>query len=205
VIEGNTLSFSVPEYLDISQLIAFFEISGAKLMVDGVEQESRGSVNDYTKNLRFEVLGYNGGQSQYTLQANRIKNDEQLRVTSFTIAKEANPHRLNTVNFQLEESRIPAVLPKPSNTKVQAELQTGASEVFLNSQKVVEGKVMLDLAQTNVLMLISPEGFKKYYTILVSSTSDIPHFHIDTEGGVPIVDKSKWLRSVISLDGHVVT
>jgi len=204
-IEGSTLSFSVPEGLDVSQLIASFEISGAKLMVGGVEQESRVTINDYSKSLTFEVLGYNGGQTQYTIEVIRLENDEQLRVASLILPKEANPHLLNTVNFEVKENRIFAVLPKLSNTKVEAILETSAPEVFLNAEKVVDGKLTLDLSQTNVLMLISAEGFKKYYTVIVSSINDIPHFYIDTEGRAPVVDKSKWLRSTIILDGQEVT
>ena len=65
VIEGNEITFASPFISSVSGLVANFSCNGYKVMVNGVEQESGISVNDFSSPVTYRVVDQKGVANEY--------------------------------------------------------------------------------------------------------------------------------------------
>lgn len=65
VIDGNEIKIASPFISSVESLVANFNTNGYKIMVNGVEQESGISVNDFTTPVIYRVVDQNGVSNEY--------------------------------------------------------------------------------------------------------------------------------------------
>ena len=73
-ISGTDITADVPEGTDISGLVATFNYIGVSIKVDGTEQESGVTANDFRESVQYVVASNDGGTVTYT-----VFIDETLR------------------------------------------------------------------------------------------------------------------------------
>lgn len=66
-IDGNNITLCSPLVTDRSRLVATFETNGEKVLVNGAEQISGYSVNDFSSPVEYAVLSPNGEMNVYTV------------------------------------------------------------------------------------------------------------------------------------------
>ena len=67
-IQGSVITLPLDKYDDLKSLIAVFEYNGKSITIDGVEQESGVTSNDYSQPLVFTVEAEDGSKQQYTVE-----------------------------------------------------------------------------------------------------------------------------------------
>ena len=68
-IQGSVITLPLDKYDDLKSLIAVFEYNGKSITINGVEQESGVTSNDYSQPLVFTVEAEDGSKQQYTVKA----------------------------------------------------------------------------------------------------------------------------------------
>lgn len=68
VIEGNQVKLSLDKNDDLKSLIATFAFEGKRITVNGVEQKSGVTPNDYTQPLAFAVEAEDGSKALYSVK-----------------------------------------------------------------------------------------------------------------------------------------
>ena len=67
-IQGSVITLPLDKYDDLKSLIAVFEYNGKSITINGVEQESGVTSNDYSQPLVFTVEAEDGSKQQYTVE-----------------------------------------------------------------------------------------------------------------------------------------
>ena len=65
-IEGNEIQISTP-FISKPQLKASFESNAEKVLVDGIEQESSVTINDFSSPVSYKVVSAQGNEETYTV------------------------------------------------------------------------------------------------------------------------------------------
>ena len=84
LIVGNVLTLSMNKYDDLKSLVATFEYDGKSITVDGIEQESGVTLNDYSQPLAFIIEAEDGSKETYTV---KVVLEEKAGFTSFRFLK----------------------------------------------------------------------------------------------------------------------
>lgn len=67
-IQESVITLSLDKYDNLKSLVAIFEYNGKSVTVNGVEQESGITSNDYSQPLVFTVEAEDGSKQQYTVE-----------------------------------------------------------------------------------------------------------------------------------------
>lgn len=91
VIEGSNIVITTPFIMSVTNLIADFETDGVKVFVNGKEQTSGVSANDYSSPVRYSILSAYNETRNYTVTINHsalpvvyIKTPNDTPITSKT-------------------------------------------------------------------------------------------------------------------------
>jgi hypothetical protein len=97
-IEGNTIMLVLPKNTDVSSLVAMFECSdGATLWMEGMEQLSGTTSNDFSDSLEYTVVAEDGSSAVYRVQISFSSMGIQWTRT----AEFPGIERLNAVGFTI--------------------------------------------------------------------------------------------------------
>lgn len=98
---------ALDKYDNLKSLVAIFEYNGKSVTVNGVEQESGITPNDYSQPLVFTVEAEDGSKEQYTVKV-LLKDTSVL--SSFRFLKKNNAFLAADVSSSIgEKSIIPLV------------------------------------------------------------------------------------------------
>ena len=95
-IDGNTIMLKVPYGTDKSALVADFVSTGVDVSVDGVEQSSGTTVNDFSSTVEYTVTAFDGSTWVYSIEVLMTVNRAQL---DDMITAEADVTRVDTSNI----------------------------------------------------------------------------------------------------------
>ena len=66
-IDGSTIRLFLPQNIDLTTLVASFDFLGENIYLNGVEQISGISENDYSQEYYYEIVAENGSVVAYRL------------------------------------------------------------------------------------------------------------------------------------------
>lgn len=67
VIKNDTITLTLPDYIDNSHLIVTFSTNGNSVFIGNVKQESGVTPNDFTKKINYTVKAENGSERSYAI------------------------------------------------------------------------------------------------------------------------------------------
>ncbi|MEP2772536.1 MAG: LamG-like jellyroll fold domain-containing protein [Fulvivirga sp.] len=158
----KTISATTPCGTDLTNLIADFEASpNAKVEVNGIEQESGVSDNNFTHTVIYKVTSENlcnvtewqVNVSVEELSQNEI--DSKTAFSNFALTNQTSPAKINLDNHTIE-------VEVSCNTDLSAQIPIfsipGNANAFINSEQQLSGTSTVDLNEEVKYLVVSNDG-----------------------------------------------
>lgn len=203
VIRENAITLSLDKYDDLKSLIATFQFEGKEITVNGVEQKSGISGNDYSKPLTFVVMAEDGSKIQYTVSVT-LKDTEV--VSDFRFLKTHNPMLNSDVYCSVDKGKIMSAATF-SKTKLIPTFVTQAAAITVNGSAQVSGVTEHDFGSPVTYQFVMRNGEVFEYTATLEFLLNaVPLFTITTEDSsiAEIPGKEEYLTATLTVDGKGV-
>ena len=199
-IQGSVITLPLDKYDDLKSLIAVFEYNGKSITINGVEQESGVTSNDYSQPLVFTVEAEDGSKQQYTVEI-ALKDTGVL--SAFRFLKKNNAFLTADVSSSIgEESIIPLVTF--SQSELIPTFTTNAVKVLVDEVEQKSGMTKNDFSSPVVYQFIMRNGETFQYTVKAEFLlSAIPELTITTTDPsiAEIPSKDYYLNATLTVDG----
>lgn len=199
-IEGRKITLLLPESLDLGELIVSFEHQGDNVYVGEKLQTSGKTPNDFSKPLIYTVVTKSGARVDYTIEIIKVPDTENTFI-SFSFLKENNPFLAQDYIAVITGNKIEIEMPSVKKGLI-ATFETNASEVTINNVVQVNNVTVIDFSSPVIYTLVSEEGVKNSYNIIIKWTSPIPHFTITTENNADIVSKDDYIYADLMIEAN---
>lgn len=200
-IQGSVITLPLDKYDDLKSLIAVFEYNGKSITMDGVEQESGVTSNDYSQPLVFTVEAEDGSKQQYTVEI-ALKDTGVL--SAFRFLKKNNAFLTADVSSSIgEESIIPLVTF--SQSELIPTFTTNAVKVLVDEVEQKSGMTKNDFSSPVVYQFIMRNGETFQYTVKAEFLlSAIPELTITTTDPsiAEIPSKDYYLEGTLAVNGR---
>lgn len=200
-IQGSVITLPLDKYDDLKSLIAVFEYNGKSITIDGVEQESGVTSNDYSQPLVFTVEAEDGSKQQYTVEI-ALKDTGVL--SAFRFLKKNNAFLAADVSSSIgEESIIPLVTF--SQSELIPTFTTNAVKVLVGEVEQKSGMTKNDFSSPVVYQFIMRNGETFQYTVKAEFLlSAIPELTITTTDPsiAEIPSKDYYLEGTLAVNGR---
>lgn len=200
-IQGSVITLPLDKYDDLKSLIAVFEYNGKSITINGVEQESGVTSNDYSQPLVFTVEAEDGSKQQYTVEI-ALKDTEVL--SAFRFLKKNNAFLTADVSSSIgEESIIPLVTF--SQSELIPTFTTNAVKVLVDEVEQKSGMTKNDFSSPVVYQFIMRNGETFQYTVKAEFLlSAIPELTITTTDPsiAEIPSKDYYLEGTLAVNGR---
>lgn len=200
-IQGSVITLPLDKYDDLKLLIAVFEYNGKSITIDGVEQESGVTSNDYSQPLVFTVEAEDGSKQQYTVEI-ALKDTGVL--SAFRFLKKNNAFLTADVSSSIgEESIIPLVTF--SQSELIPTFTTNAVKVLVDEVEQKSGMTKNDFSSPVVYQFIMRNGETFQYTVKAEFLlSAIPELTITTTDPsiAEIPSKDYYLEGTLAVNGR---
>lgn len=203
VIQGNQIRLSLDRYDDLKSLVAVFEYDGKSVIVNGSQQESGVTSNDYSQPLIFIVEAEDGSKEQYIVEV-ALQDTEVLSV--FRFLRKNNSFLASDVSCLMEKKNIVSSFTF-SQSKLVPVFTTKALKVIVAEVEQVSGVTENDFKSPVTYQFLMRNGEKFEYTVhLEFILSAVPEFTITTEDPsiTEIPDKDNYLNATLKIDGKKV-
>lgn len=200
-ILGSVITLPLDKYDDLKSLIAVFEYNGKSITINGVEQESGVTSNDYSQPLVFTVEAEDGSKQQYTVEI-ALKDTGVL--SAFRFLKKNNAFLTADVSSSIgEESIIPLVTF--SQSELIPTFTTNAVKVLVDEVEQKSGMTKNDFSSPVVYQFIMRNGETFQYTVKAEFLlSAIPELTITTTDPsiAEIPSKDYYLEGTLAVNGR---
>lgn len=200
-IQGSVITLPLDKYDDLKSLIAVFEYNGKSITINGVEQESGVTSNDYSQPLVFTVEAEDGSKQQYTVEI-ALKDTGVL--SAFRFLKKNNAFLTADVSSSIgEESIIPLVTF--SQSELIPTFTTNAVKVLVDEVEQKSGMTKNDFSSPVVYQFIMRNGETFQYTVKAEFLlSAIPELTITTTDPsiAEIPSKDYYLEGTLVVNGR---
>lgn len=200
-IQGSVITLPLDKYDDLKSLIAVFEYNGKSITIDGVEQESGVTSNDYSQPLVFTVEAEDDSKQQYTVEI-ALKDTGVL--SAFRFLKKNNAFLTADVSSSIgEESIIPLVTF--SQSELIPTFTTNAVKVLVDEVEQKSGMTKNDFSSPVVYQFIMRNGETFQYTVKAEFLlSAIPELTITTTDPsiAEIPSKDYYLEGTLAVNGR---
>ena len=200
-IQGSVITLPLDKYDDLKSLIAVFEYNGKSITINGVEQESGVTSNDYSQPLVFTVEAEDGSKQQYTVEI--ALNDTGV-LSAFRFLKKNNAFLTADVSSSIgEESIIPLVTF--SQSELIPTFTTNAVKVLVDEVEQKSGMTKNDFSSPVVYQFIMRNGETFQYTVKAEFLlSAIPELTITTTDPsiAEIPSKDYYLEGTLAVNGR---
>lgn len=202
VIEGNQVKLSLDKNDDLKSLIATFAFEGKRITVNGVEQKSGETPNDYTQPLAFTVEAENGSKVLYTVKVTSL--DKKV-LSAFSFMKKDNSFLDTDIACAIgEESIVPTyTFPQP---KLVASFTSEAEKVMIDGVEQESGVTENDFSSPVTYQFIMPGGEIHKYTVKLDFLlAAVPEFTITLEdASLEELPDKNYRNATLSVDGKGV-
>ena len=200
-IQGSVITLPLDKYDDLKSLIGVIEYNGKSITINGGEQESGVTSNDYSQPLVFTVEAEDGSKQQYTVEI-ALKDTGVL--SAFRFLKKNNAFLTADVSsFIGEESIIPLVTF--SQSELIPTFTTNAVKVLVDEVEQKSGMTKNDFSSPVVYQFIMRNGETFQYTVKAEFLlSAIPELTITTTDPsiAEIPSKDYYLEGTLAVNGR---
>ena len=168
-IQGSVITLPLDKYDDLKSLIAVFEYNGKSITINGVEQESGVTSNDYSQPLVFTVEAEDGSKQQYTVEI-ALKDTGVL--SAFRFLKKNNAFLTADVVCSIEKGEVVS-LHKFLQSKLVAEFSSNAVKVLIDDVEQISGVTENDFSSPVIYKFIMRNGEILQYTVKMEFLLDL--------------------------------
>lgn len=168
--EQETIELSVPYGTDRTKLVASFKISPeAVVRVEGKEQMSGETENDFTNTVKYIVTAQDGSTREYKVIVTVIPSSEKLmKEFGFTV-----PRVAGVIN-ELEK-KISVIVPNGTllNELAAVFVSSENSKVMIGSDEQKTGETVKDFTNPVTYTVAAQDGSLQNYTVIVTAATAV--------------------------------
>jgi photosystem II stability/assembly factor-like uncharacterized protein len=180
-ISGNSVKIDVPYGTDVSKLVASFTISPlATISVNGQNQISAVSENNFTQSLIYSVIAQDGSKKDYTVYVTIATPSAAKDITSFSFP-------VLNLTGTIKETTISFTVPYGTDISnlVANFTVSNLAQVKIGSIAQTSGKTANNFSQIVNYLVTAQDGSTKNYSVSIlvtppSSVKDITAFSIQS-------------------------
>lgn len=193
--------------IQLTTLIASFNIIGKEVLVNGTVQTNNITENDFTNPVVYTVEAYSGEKVNYTVSVKIAKQDSK-EIKSFTL-KPLGGSYSNIVNINQNNHTIVVTMPYGITNKdlknLIARFTIIGQGLFIGTKLQVDEVTQNDFTQPLTYTVTAADGSKLDYTVSVkvakSNQRSITQYSLKTKGGVynksSVIDQTNHIISVV--------
>lgn len=200
-IKNNTINLTVPEGVDLSQIIAAFSYDGVAIYVGGKKQVSGETVNNFSSTVVYTLEAEDKSSVQYTVQIKRITLSDKKQLNGFKFESALNSAlQGKDIEGKIENSSIYLNIPEGFiiNNLIASFTYEGAN-VLIGTKSQVSGVTSTNFDQSVAYIIVAEDGSKQEYPVVIERFALIPHIYINTEGNEPIKSKDDYVNTTIKI------
>lgn len=191
IIGENIITLTLPYGTNITNLVASFEFTGVKITVDGIEQVSGVTTNNFTEPVVYNVTAEDNTTNYYIVKVYMSASYEK-DITLFEI-----PNQVGQTEINEDDSSISLMMPFDTNlTSLVAVFNTTGEIVFVDDVEQISGLTENDFSSTVIYTVEAADGTTKNYTVEIVLTYSLRQ--IGPAGGLifyinPNYENDGWL------------
>jgi len=161
VITGQNIAITMPFGTDVTGLIATFSTTGVKVTVNGVNQISSSTINNYTNPVSYVVTADDGSTATY-LVAVSVASNSAKAITAFGVAG---------VSGTINGFNIAVIIPFATNTTaLVATFTTTGTNVSIGGVTQFSGTTINNFTSPVTYVVTAADGSTATYLVTVSTS-----------------------------------
>jgi formylglycine-generating enzyme required for sulfatase activity len=171
-ISGTKITARVPEGTDVTALVATFTTNGLSVEVEGIEQDSGVTPNDFSSDVTYTVTAVDETTQDYTVSV-VVVLDSAKAITAFSFT-DANAELSSTITAAISGTTITVSVPYGTDvTALVATYTTTGSTVEVNSTAQTSGTTSNDFSSHLIYTVTANDGTTQDYAVVVIEESDV--------------------------------
>lgn len=172
--EANTSIFlSLPFGTSPVALIASFITSGETVTINGIEQESSQTPNDFTDPVLYTVTAQDGSEKTYTVTV-EIEPSNANFFTDFRFTSAANPELIRDAIGIINPNTRTILAQVPNGTDLSAlvaSFEINGQQVLLNNVEQVSGETANNFIETLNYQVMAADQSVRNYDVTVTESN----------------------------------
>ncbi len=175
-ITGSAIAVTVPYATDLSSLVASFTTTGISVSVNGIEQVSGETANDFTSPVTYRVTAEDGSTSDYAVTVTAALNPAR-EITSFSFLSEKNPKLSEDLIGVIDGNAITLRIPYSADIStivsslIPTYTTTGVSVIADGVEQETDSSAD-DFSYTVVFKITAEDGSTREYDVNLLITVD---------------------------------
>ncbi|HOP62661.1 MAG TPA: LamG domain-containing protein [Spirochaetota bacterium] len=190
---NGTIEIAMPPKSSLVGATASFSALCSRIEVNGVEQVSGVTLNDFTSPLVYSVFAEDGSSRVYTVKA-EVLPAPWKEITSFAFRKSENPLLPFDVTGVIEAGTILLELPYGSSlSDLVAYFVTTGERVMIGETEQLAGVTVNSYGEELIYRIIAEDGSEQSYhvsaAVAKSDSREITEFRLD--GEIAVIDQGQ--------------
>jgi len=134
-----------------------------------------------------------------------VIEEEVIEISEFYFDRANNPSLTEDLRLEEDKGVYSAEIPKYYSKNLIPTFKTNAIKVLVNNIAQESGVTSRDFSQEVTYTFIGAKGSNTNVIIRLNWVNfEIPQFNIQIEGNQEVIDKEKYLKATVSIDGNIL-
>ncbi|MBN1649248.1 MAG: BspA family leucine-rich repeat surface protein [Spirochaetales bacterium] len=170
-LSGNPVTATVPYGTDLSALVATFTTTGVSVKINGVEQVSGVTANDFSDDVIYTIYSESGSISLYTVSILTAPPNTANEIIEFSFLAANNPELSADITSTFSGVLVSLIVPYGTDlTGLIATFTTTGSTISVNGTPQVSDVTVNDFSNNVTYAVSNDTGGTLFYTIRVFIT-----------------------------------
>ena len=198
--DGTSYSTTVSSSLALNSLIATFNFTGSSITVNGANQESGVTQNNFIDPIVYRVSNSQGTTRDYRIV---ITKAVAPTINDFAFTSEKNSELNQNVNLVLDGNTFKGRVPQNINiSEFIPNFSYTGSSISIDGSPQESGVTPNNFNNVVIYKVVNDFGDEAEYQIDVTKFTGLPIINLITDGSVQIDSKEDYVEGDVSLDGR---
>jgi len=198
--DGSTYSATVSSSLALTGLVASFNYTGSAITVNGINQQSGITQNNFTNPVIYRVSNTQGTTRDYQIV---LIKAVAPTITSFSFTAEKNTELNQNANLELNGNTFKGRIAQNINiSELIPDFSYTGSSVSVDGNPQESGVTPNNFDDVVIYKVVNDLGDEAVYQIDVTKFTGLPIINLLTDGSVQIDSKEDYVEGDVSLDGR---
>ena len=198
--DGSSYSATVSSSLALTGLVASFNYTGSGVTVNGINQQSGSTQNNFTNPVIYRVSNTQGTTRDYQIVLTKAVAPT---ITSFSFTAEKNTELNQNANLELNGNTFKGRITQNINiSELIPDFSYTGSSVSVDGNLQESGVTPNNFDDVVIYKVVNDLGDEAIYQIDVTKFTGLPIINLFTDGSVQIDSKEDYVEGDVSLDGR---
>ena len=198
--DGSSYSATVSSSLALTGLVASFNYTGSGVTVNGINQQSGITQNNFTNPVIYRVSNTQGTTRDYQIVLTKAVAPT---ITSFSFTAEKNTELNQNANLELNGNTFKGRITQNINiSELIPDFSYTGSSVSVDGNLQESGVTPNNFDDVVIYKVVNDLGDEAIYQIDVTKFTGLPIINLLTDGSVQIDSKEDYVEGDVSLDGR---